>query len=350
MRDRSMYDFLALPDPYDDEAARDFVDHAGHEGRADGTGLGGAVVDASGRVVGSAALRLSPEPDLGYWVAPDSRGRGYGAEAVAVLAEFGFGRLALPRVAIYADVRNLASIRTALAAGFAYEGTARGAAPAGALGPGDLASFGRLAGDPDVAIPPTFDPLPPEGLRDGVITLRVMQPDDAGELLETEDEVALAVGFGGPTVSPAATARKAMRAGLEMLAGHRADLAIVDDATGAFAGLLTVRRMGPPGVGGVGYGVHPLFRGRGYTARALRLFAPWAFAHGFVRLELGAKTLNVASQRAALAAGFEPDGVRRQRLRNPDGTYSDEARFALLAPEPGSETTPADPSDLAQPE
>jgi hypothetical protein len=40
----------------------------------------------------------------------------------------------------------------------------------------------------------------------------------------------------------------------------------------------------------------------------------------------------VASQRAALAGGFQPDGVRAERLRDPDGTFSDEIRFASLRP------------------
>jgi RimJ/RimL family protein N-acetyltransferase len=96
---------------------------------------------------------------------------------------------------------------------------------------------------------------------------------------------------------------------------------------------VTVRHAGPPQIGGIGYVVHPEFRGRSYTTRALRLLVPWAFdLAGFARLELGAKTGNVASQRAAAAAGFEPDGVRRGRLRNPDGSFDDEVRFALLRP------------------
>jgi RimJ/RimL family protein N-acetyltransferase len=86
-------------------------------------------------------------------------------------------------------------------------------------------------------------------------------------------------------------------------------------------------------VGGIGYVVHPAFRGRGYTTRALRLLVPWAFGPAdFARLELGAKVGNEPSLRAAANAGFEPDGVRRGRLRNPDGTFSDEVRYALLNP------------------
>jgi RimJ/RimL family protein N-acetyltransferase len=111
-------------------------------------------------------------------------------------------------------------------------------------------------------------------------------------------------------------------------------MSIVDVATGSIAGNMQLRKVGPPSIAGVGYGVHPAFRGRGYTARALRLLAAWAFADGgFARLELGAKQDNVASQRAAASGGFEPDGVRRARLRNPDGTFSDEVRFALVAPQ-----------------
>jgi len=94
-----------------------------------------------------------------------------------------------------------------------------------------------------------------------------------------------------------------------------------------------LRSSGPPNVGGLGYAVHPRFRGRGFTSRALRLLSAWAFAEaGFDRLELGAKTDNVASQRAAEAAGFVREGVWRSRLRNPDGTFSDETRYALINP------------------
>jgi RimJ/RimL family protein N-acetyltransferase len=111
---------------------------------------------------------------------------------------------------------------------------------------------------------------------------------------------------------------------------------MVDVASGRMAGSLRLRQAGPPNVGGVGYAVHPAFRGRGYTSRALRLLVPWAFGPaGFARLELGAKPVNAASRQAALRAGFEPDGIRRGRLRNVDGTFADEVRFALVNPRLG---------------
>src|SRR5436305_9307352 len=105
---------------------------------------------------------------------------------------------------------------------------------------------------------------------------------------------------------------------------------MVDVASGRLAGSISVRNPGPLQVAGIGYGVHPAFRGRGYTTRALRLLVPWAFeVADLARLELGAKVGNDASMRAAERAGFVPDGVRARRLRNPDGTFSDEVRYAL---------------------
>ncbi|MGI8761928.1 MAG: GNAT family N-acetyltransferase [Jatrophihabitantaceae bacterium] len=141
------------------------------------------------------------------------------------------------------------------------------------------------------------------------------------------------LGVTGQAHSPDQVRRECDRAGLDWLVGAGAPFSMVDVATGEVAGSIRLRLAGPPGVGGIGYVVHPRFRGRRYTTRALRLLSAWAFEHGgYARLELGAKIGNVASQRAALAAGFQPDGLRAARLRNPDGSFSDEARFALVNP------------------
>ena len=108
---------------------------------------------------------------------------------------------------------------------------------------------------------------------------------------------------------------------------------IVDAASGEGAGVLMVARMGPPGIGVVGYGIVPEFRGRGFTSRALTLVCDWVFAHtDFKRLELGHKVGNVASGKAAERAGFVAEGRLAGRLPNPDGTRSDEISYSLLRP------------------
>lgn len=333
MTDESTARWLSVPWPYTRRDAEQFVSESGHDGRDEGTGLGCAVEEReTGRVVGSAALRLRGGADIGYWIAADARGHGYATEAATLLGDLALGTLGLPRVRIDCDTHNLASARTALAAGFRFEGIARAGLPPTALrgGPRDRATFARLPDDPRGPIEPTFPRLPAEGITDGELTVRPSDERDTAALVEADaDPLTRANGFGGPPPTP--DDLRQLGAPVQWLVGWRAQCSIVDAPTGRYLGGLTVRRNGPPGVGVLGYLVHPAARGRGVTGRALRLIAPWLLAHGFHRLELGAKIDNIASQRAALAGGFRPDGVMRGRLRAPDGTYHDEARFYLLA-------------------
>lgn len=337
MQDREMHRFLTLPDPYTLDVAREFVTNLGLEGRGDGSGIGCAVESiATGALVGAAALRLPSGmrkvAEIGYWVAPDAQGNGYATEATEVLADWGFAH-GLSRVELRCDVRNVSSAVTALQAGFAFEGIAR-VFVTDASGRHGLAMFARTDLDSGCPIAPAFARVPVGGLSDGVITLQVMQPEDAIANNEQDnDPISVAVSFTAAPTPPDESVEKADRSGLDWLVGTVAQFTIIDHQSGRFAGSIQLRKAGPPAVGGIGYVVHPAFRGRGYTTRALRLIQAWAFdVAGYARLELGAKDYNVASQRAAAAAGFEPDGVRAARLRNPDGTYSDEVRFALINP------------------
>jgi RimJ/RimL family protein N-acetyltransferase len=333
----AMHRFLALPDPYTDADAAEFVAITGRVERDRGTGFECAVEErTSGRLVGSATLRLPfamRTPDIGYWIAPDARGRGYAAEVTDALARWAYGH-GVHRVELHLDVTNLASAHVALRAGFGFEGTRRDALPVGD-GWRDLAVFVRTADDLGAPVGPAFAPLPPGGLTDGVVLLREAVPADVDGFAEQEsDELTRrTVGFTGTGPPRRAMQRMLDRARLDWLVGHTAPFTIVDVATGGFAGSLRVRPAGPPNVGGLGYAMHPAFRGRGYTARALRLLVPWAFEQaGFARLELGADKDNVASQRAAASAGFQPDGTMASRLRNADGSFSDEVRYALVNP------------------
>ena len=103
-------------------------------------------------------------------------------------------------------------------------------------------------------------------------------------------------------------------------------------ATGAGGRHDDLRRAGPPGVVGVGYGILPEFRGRRFTTRALAAAGRLGVraTTSIARLELGCKVDNVASARSAELAGFVEDGRFAGRLRNPDGSYSDEIGFGLV--------------------
>jgi RimJ/RimL family protein N-acetyltransferase len=336
LRTAQMHTFLALPDPYTEADAAAFVSDIGPAERAAGTGLDCAVVERrTGCLVGSATLRLpagTRGADIGYWIAPDAQGNGYAAEATGALAEWAFAH-EVYRVELRLDVTNIASAQVALAAGFAFEGLRRDFLRVDD-GRRDLAVFVRTADDSGARIAPAYPALPAEGLSDGTLLLRDLLPGDYPAFAEQEsDPVTLLVGFTGTTPPERAMRRVLASARLDRLVGTVLGCAMVDVGSGRYAGAIRIRVAGPPNVGGIGYAVHPAFRGRGFTTRALRLSAAWAFEHGgFARLELGAKVDNVASQRAALAAGFRPEGIFPGRLRNIDGTFSDEARFALLAP------------------
>lgn len=333
MQDRRMHEFLNLPDPYTMEHAVSFTTEVGNANRADGSGLGCAVVErSSGAVVGSADLRFSKTnllgADIGYAIYPRGQGNGYAAEATRALTEWGHSN-GVNRVELRCAVTNLASAATALAAGFRFEGIHR-AQLAIAAGEIEAACFSRLAADDGAPITPSFPK--PGALADGVVRLRLLGPDDTDAVwVQESDPETLRFGLRPQPPSRDEVAKQTRQAGLDRLVGSAAALAVEELASGAYAGVVRVRLVGPPQVGLIGYAIHPAFRRRGYAARAVRLLARWALTDGGVaRLELGAKVDNVASQRVAVAAGFLPDGVRTARLRNLDGTFSDEARFFLL--------------------
>lgn len=84
---------------------------------------------------------------LGISLAPESRGKGYGSEALCLIAEYLFANTAVNRIEGSCDVENIASQRALSKAGFSYEGVARGSQfRAGKYH--DLVLFGKLREDP----------------------------------------------------------------------------------------------------------------------------------------------------------------------------------------------------------
>ncbi|MGY1592679.1 GNAT family N-acetyltransferase [Geodermatophilus sp. SYSU D00708] len=138
----------SVPVPYTRADAHGWVAEVAPRERAERRGLPVAV-EADGEFVGSAGVhvregRLGPE--VGYWIAPWARGRGYAAEAAHALAEWALRRGA-PRVHLVADVENLASQAVAVRAGFTREGVVRSCLDRRDGTRADAVLFGRVAGD-----------------------------------------------------------------------------------------------------------------------------------------------------------------------------------------------------------
>jgi RimJ/RimL family protein N-acetyltransferase len=144
--------WLPLPVPYTLEAGQGYVDGIVPSEWAAGTAANVAVVDAAdGALLGAVGLRLRDGiGEVGYWTAPDARGRGVAPRATRLQARWGFEVLGLPRIELLADVDNVASQRAADKAGFRREGVGRRLRPAprevGSRR--DMVVYARLPADP----------------------------------------------------------------------------------------------------------------------------------------------------------------------------------------------------------
>ncbi|NHN57198.1 GNAT family N-acetyltransferase [Calidifontibacter sp. DB0510] len=82
---------------------------------------------------------------------------------------------------------------------------------------------------------------------------------------------------------------------------------------GGFAGLVDLKATNwRSQVSEIGYWVAPWARGRGLAGRSAALLADWGLrTQDLQRVEIRAATGNLASQKAAVAAGFTREGVAR---------------------------------------
>lgn len=95
----------------------------------DGSHASWAVCGTDGEPLGSVSLyqldARNAGGEVGYWVAPQARGRGAASAAVRAAAGYAFEVLGLQRVELFHAQDNPASCRVATKAGFALEGTHR---------------------------------------------------------------------------------------------------------------------------------------------------------------------------------------------------------------------------------
>jgi RimJ/RimL family protein N-acetyltransferase len=114
-----------IPVPYTDDDARAYV------GRNDSPGeLNLAITAAAtGAVLGAVGVGLrdadTAVAEIGYWLAPEARGRGAATRALKLLAAWSLSELDIARLQLTADVENEASQRVAARAGFVREAVLR---------------------------------------------------------------------------------------------------------------------------------------------------------------------------------------------------------------------------------
>jgi RimJ/RimL family protein N-acetyltransferase len=332
-----------LPSPYTRADALWWIEEGAPAAFAGG-GAAFAIADpATDRVLGGGGYHLarSDSYEVGYWVGPWARGRGVATAAARALAAEAFTAGA-GRVFLHTDPANAASQRVAMAAGFIREGVARGAGRRRTGERYDHIVWARLANDPERPRPRLLPDLPGAGgepsrageLTDGVVRLRRVEPSDVDHLfrLHSLPEV-VATSVPPEPRDRARLERRCAHAESAWLAGERADLVILDAATGGYAGDIGLYYWEPlTRQAMTGYSLLPEWRGRGYATRAVRLVVQWAHRDvGLVRVVAGTAPDNVASQRVLERAGFVREGYQRSRLPGPDGTRIDDVMYAAVA-------------------
>ena len=121
----------SVPRPYTDDAGRAFIERQ-HARDAEGDGYSFVIAPEAEPTTGIGSIGLwlqeieSGRASIGYWLVAHARGRGLAASALRGVVSFAFGQLSIPRLHLFVEPWNVASAKTAEAAGFAREATLRG--------------------------------------------------------------------------------------------------------------------------------------------------------------------------------------------------------------------------------
>lgn len=178
------------------------------------------------------------------------------------------------------------------------------------------------------------DLRPPEPpLSDGVVTLRVPDPErDAASLRHSDDAAIVRWILGGPSqVTDPVTVIAQQRDGWR--GGANAVFSVYAEGHDERVGLTRVMfgLVEPFGFAEIGYILFPHGRGRGYATRTVRLAADWVFRLGLGRLQARTSLDNVASERVLERVGFQREGVARSGFVLPvSGEWIDTTMWSLL--------------------
>jgi RimJ/RimL family protein N-acetyltransferase len=154
---------------------------------------------------------------------------------------------------------------------------------------------------------------PAQPLGDGVVTLRLLRPEDRAAVLETMRDPLVRTWLNMPRHPRDADVDELLRTAERGRAqGTRFDLVVVDGDEPALGEVVLSQRHRDNWE--VAYMAPERGRGRGLMARAVRLAADWLLDQGVGRIELRTHPENAASQRVAERAGFVREGVERRSI------------------------------------
>ena len=129
-RDPLIPSISSVPREFTEESGRVFIERQlARATHGDGYSFVVALEDDHEAGIGSIALWLNEieggRASIGYWLVAAARGGHLAAHALRAVVSFGFAELAIPRLHLFVEPWNVASVRTAEAVGFRREATLR---------------------------------------------------------------------------------------------------------------------------------------------------------------------------------------------------------------------------------
>lgn len=125
--DQAIRRISGIPSACTEEQARAYIREQ-NQTTAGGVSYSFAIATVKDNVCrGHIGVRLHHDQraSLGYWLAPQSRGQGYGSSAVKLAARWATSALGVERLELYVEPNNTASQAVAKRAGFTSEGLMR---------------------------------------------------------------------------------------------------------------------------------------------------------------------------------------------------------------------------------